>query len=123
MSDDAPILQGMTVSDADPQRLREALEFAFDYRGDVTITCRSRDAPVVGFVYDRVAHPARGEARLRIMPADGSPRLTIPYADIAEVHFSGRDAAAGKSFESWMRRYVRKKLAGEKASIESEPLE
>ncbi len=57
------------------------------------------------------------------MPSDGSPRLTIAYVDIAEIRFSGRDAAAGRSFESWMRNYVRKKLAGEEASIESEPLD
>ena len=123
MSEKQPTLEGMTVTDADPDRLREALEFAFDYRGDVSITSRSRGEPVVGFVYDRVTDTTRGEARLRIMPTDGSPRLTIPYADITEVHFSGRDTAAGRSFESWMKQYVRKKLAGEQASIEAEPMD
>ena len=31
--------------------------------------------------------------------------------------------AAGKSFETWVKKFVSRKLAGESASIESEPLE
>ncbi|MHC4108475.1 MAG: hypothetical protein ACYSTY_10365 [Planctomycetota bacterium] len=123
MSDEQTPIQGLTVDDGEPERLHEALEMAFNYRGDVTIRCRSLPEPVEGFVYDRVAADGPGEPRLRIMPADGSPRLTIPYEDVAEIRFSGRDTAAGKSFESWMRNYVRKKLAGEEATIESEPLD
>jgi hypothetical protein len=37
--------------------------------------------------------------------------------------FTGKDAAAGKTWENWMRRYAEKKLKGEAADIESETLD
>jgi len=36
------------------------------------------------------------------------------------LEFSGRDTAAGKSWENWLRKYAQKKVAGEIASIESD---
>ena len=123
MTDDEVTLEGLTADPSDPERLREALEHAFHYRGDVTIRCRWRAEPIEGYVYDRLVRPAMSDSKLRIMPADGSPRVTVAYSDITEIRFTGRDTAAGKSFESWMKKYVSKKLAGEEASIASEPLE
>ena len=38
----------------------------------------------------------------------------MAYGDIASLAFSGRDTAAGKSFEAWMKKYAEKKAAGEK---------
>ena len=123
MSDDNGSVTGVVVDDSDPVLLSEAIEQAFGYRGDVTVVCRSRTEPIVGYLYDRVVRPTLAESKLRIMPADGSPRLTIAYDDVAEVRFSGRDTAAGRSFDSWMKKYVKKKLAGERADIESESLD
>jgi hypothetical protein len=37
----------------------------------------------------------------------------ISYADIAAVQFSGRDTAAGKTFDAWVKKYWEKKAAGE----------
>ena len=39
----------------------------------------------------------------------------IAYSDIAALAFTGRDTAAGKSWEAWVKKYVEKKAAGEKA--------
>ena len=49
--------------------------------------------------------------------------MTVAYDDIAELRFTGRDTAAGKSFDTWMKKYVTKKLAGEAANIEADPLD
>jgi hypothetical protein len=57
------------------------------------------------------------------MPRDRDERITVRGDDIARIHFTGRDTAAGKSFETWTKKYVRKKLAGEKANLESEPID
>ena len=57
------------------------------------------------------------------MPQDADGKVEVLYADIARLEFTGRDTAAGKSWESWIKRYVAKKQAGEAASIESESLE
>jgi hypothetical protein len=40
--------------------------------------------------------------------------VTIPYSEIAALQFSGRDTAAGKTFEAWVKKYWEKKAAGEK---------
>jgi hypothetical protein len=47
------------------------------------------------------------------MPATQRTKLTIPYSDIAALAFTGRDTAAGKTFEAWVRKYWEKKAAGE----------
>ena len=57
-----------------------------------------------------------------MLPANADARITVALADIRRLTFSGKDAASGKSWENWLRRYAAKKLAGEAASIESEPL-
>jgi hypothetical protein len=115
--------QGIVIDDSDPQRLARAVELACDYRGDVTITRRSTGESISGFLFDRTAGRAPAESVVRIMPSAGDGRITIPLSDIACLAFSGRDTAEGKSFDTWMKKYVRQKLAGESASIESEPLE
>ena len=115
--------QGLVVDDNDPVALRAAIDLAVDYRGDVTITPRSGGAPIEGYVFDRAAGATPGEDAIRLLPHDGDERVTIRVADVARIGFTGRDAAAGKSFETWMKKYVAKKLAGEQANIESEPLD
>ena len=51
------------------------------------------------------------------------PRVSIPYSDIAALAFSGRDPAAGKSWEAWVRKYWEKKASGETAETEPESLD
>lgn len=120
MSDDV-IVQGLVVRGDEPERLRQALSDAFEYRGDVTIGRRD-GGEVEGFVFDRRDALTLEASSVRLLTADGE-RLSIPYPDIVEVRFSGRDAAAGRSWENWVRRYAEQKLAGEAASIESERLD
>jgi hypothetical protein len=54
------------------------------------------------------------------MPSDQGSRVNIPYSDIAAIAFSGRDTAAGKTFDAWVKKYWEKKAAGEK-NIQIEP--
>jgi len=115
--------QGLRVDDSDPVRLDAALELALNYRGDVTIFRRSDGTPVEGYLYDRKRADDPGKSAVRMIPADGSCRLTIPLEEITEIAFTGRDTASGKSFETWMKKYVEKKSVGERAAIESDPLD
>ena len=114
-------LEGWIPELASDGEIREALEKAFDYRGDVTLT--RRDGSVVeGYLYDRRSAATLQESLVRIMPTPpkGSPagftpaRLNIPYSEVAGLKFSGRDTAAGKTFEAWVKKYWEKKAAGEK---------
>ena len=115
-------LQGWIPDLADENEIREALEKAFDYRGDVTLT-RKDGSQVEGYIFDRKQAATLASSLVRILPADGSPRQSISFADIASLRFSGRDTAAGKSWEAWVRKYWEKKRTGEAAAIEPESLE
>ena len=115
-------LQGWIPDLASEEEIREALEKAFDYRGDVRLT-RKDGSAVEGYIYDRRRGETLQSSLVRILPADGTPRQSIPFSDIANLVFSGRDTAAGKSWESWVRKYWEKKDAGETAAIEPEALD
>jgi hypothetical protein len=113
-------LQGSIPAMASPQEREAALNQAFDYRGDVTITlCDNRR--IEGYIFDR---RGRGDdACVRLMPVDSDERLTVKYGDIKALEFSGRDTAAGKSWETWVKNYNEKKARGEAANLHPESLE
>lgn len=121
-------LQGLVATRDDERALLTALEQAFDYRGDVTLTLTTNNA-VTGYIFDRRLapnpSPTLAASTLRIMPAPPHPRagekLTIPFADIARVEFTGKDAAHGKTFETWVKKFTESRLAGQRAAIDNEP--
>jgi hypothetical protein len=120
-------LEGSVPSLANEEDLRKALEQAFDYRGDVSIT-RKDGAKIEGYIFDRGVDRNKGAGLadnfVRLLPKDGSPKIKISYAEIAALAFTGRDMAAGKSWENWVRQYWEKKTAGEKEiSLQPEKLE
>ena len=116
-------IQGWVPELAGEAELRDALEKAFDYRGDVTIT-RKDGTKVEGYIFDRRNGATLAESIVRVIPQNSRERISIPYCDIAALSFSGRDTAAGKSWEAWVRKYWEKKAAGEKhIALEPEALE
>jgi hypothetical protein len=106
-------LEGWVPELASKNDLQAALEHAFDYRGDVVIT-RKDGSQVEGYVFDRRAGETLFNSVVRVLPRDGSPKVSIYYADIARLAFTGRDMAAGKSWETWVRQYWEKKSGGRK---------
>ena len=116
-------VEGWVPELASERDLLAALETAFDYRGDVSIT--RRDGSVVeGYIFDRRHAGTLAQSVVRVIPRDSHQKLTIPYGDIAALAFTGRDTAAGKSWEAWVRKYWEKKSAGESGiAIEPEALD
>jgi hypothetical protein len=112
-------LEGWVPELASDAEVREALEKAFDYRGDITIT-RKDGSKVEGYLYDRRTGATLAESVVRLMPNNGAGRLNVAYSDIAALAFTGRDTAAGKTFDAWVKKYWEKKAAGEK-NIQIEP--
>jgi len=112
-------LEGCIPELASEDEIREALEKAFDYRGDVTIT-RKDGSKVEGYIFDRRTGKTLLDSVVRLFPKESNQKISIPYADIAALAFTGRDTAAGKSFEAWTRKYWEKRTAGEK-NIELKP--
>jgi hypothetical protein len=116
-------MEGWIPELATEAELRDALEKAFDYRGDVTIT-RKDGSRVEGYVFDRRSGATLDASVVRLIPQNSSQKISIAYSDIAALAFSGRDTAAGKSWEAWVRKYWERKATGERGiALEPETLE
>ena len=116
-------VQGWVPKLATEEELRIALEKAFDYRGDVTLTLQD-GSKIEGYIFDRVTGNSLGTSFVRVMPRDDFQKRKIAYADIAALAFTGKDTAAGKSWEAWVRKYWKKKASGQGVlSLEPESLE
>src|SRR5581483_4962435 len=114
-------LQGWVPELASDEELRAALEQAFDYRGDVLIT-RKDGSKIEGYIFDRRNGRTLADSLVRIISQDNQ-KTSVSYSDIAALAFTGRDMAAGKSWETWVRQYWQKKMAGESISLHPEKLE
>lgn len=116
-------LEGWIPQLATDDEIRAALEKAFDYRGDITIT-RKDGSKIEGYLFDRRTAATLKDSVVRLYPKDSNEKVAISYADIAALAFTGRDTAAGKSWEAWMKKYAAKKAAGEKdLSLHPDPLD
>lgn len=116
-------LQGWIPHLATEADIRAVIEKAFDYRGDVTITRRD-GSQLTGYLFDRRAGKTLNDSVIRFILATGTDRPAIPYSDVAGLAFTGRDTAAGKSYEAWVKKYWESRANGEKnISIEPESLE
>jgi len=116
-------LEGWIPALASDDEIRVALEKAFDYRGDVTIT-RKDGSKIEGYLFDRRTAATLKDSVVRLYPRNSNEKISICYADIGALGFTGRDTAAGKSWEAWMKKYAAKKAAGEtNIALEPEPLD
>ncbi|MBI2218190.1 MAG: hypothetical protein HYU51_12910 [Candidatus Rokubacteria bacterium] len=97
MGDDS--LQGWAPEPRDADELAHVVDMAFDYRGDVTIVLRD-GTERVGYLFNRSRE--RGQAQL-LEPAAAGP-VTVRYADIRTIRFTGKDPASGKSYAAWLER-------------------
>ncbi len=105
-------LEGTLWEIATVEELRAGLEQAFDYRGDITITRRD-GSKLAGYVFDRRTGTTLADSTVRVIPNNERRKVSVPYSDIAALEFTGRDTAAGKSWEAWVKKYLEKKAAGE----------
>ena len=76
----------------------EAIDKAFDYRGDVTLTLLNET--VEGYMFNRDARAVPPRVEVFIKGSD-EPRI-IPYADNTAIAFTGKDTADGKSWDAWV---------------------
>lgn len=108
-----------SVPESDRKR---AFDEAFDYRGDITLTLTD-GSRVECYLFDRRTGATLADSVVRVMESGGGEKRSISYSQIARLEFTGKDTAAGKTWENWVKRYVEKRLAGEQANIESEVLD
>src|SRR5690242_19737037 len=88
-------LEGWIPAVATDEELRIALEKAFGYRGDVTLTLKD-GRRVEGYIFDRTSGATLAESVVRIFPKDSEQKLAVPYDQIVRLEFTGQDTAAGK---------------------------
>ena len=103
-----PAVQGARYEASDANQFLCVLRAAIDYRGDVTLHRRD-GATITGYLYDGAELDDPASARVRILPDDGSERLTVAVADLRALEFSGRDTALGRSFDTWVKKWVKDK--------------
>ena len=106
-------LEGWIPELASEDDLRQALEKAFDYRGDVTITTKSGER-IEAYIFDRSTGATLAECFVKYFSPKSPNKLKLSYADIARLEFTGKDRAAGKHWEDWLKAYNERKAAGER---------
>jgi hypothetical protein len=105
-------LEGWIPEFATDDEIRAALEKAFDYRGDVTITLKSGEK-VEAYIFNRSTGGSLADSWVQYFSPNAPDKRKLSYAEIARLEFSGKDRAAGKHWEDWVKAYNEKKAAGE----------
>jgi len=105
-------LEGWVPALVGDDELREALEKAFDYRGDVTLTLKNGER-IEAYIFNRHTGPTLVESWVQYFTPAAAEKRKVSYAEIARIEFSGKDRAAGKHWEDWVKKYNEKKAAGE----------
>jgi len=106
-------LEGFIPTLATDDEVRAALEKAFDYRGDVTLTLKSGEV-IEAYVFNRLNGATLADSYVQYFTPKAPEKRKVSYAEIARLEFSGKDRAAGKHWEDWVKAYNEKKAAGEK---------
>jgi hypothetical protein len=106
-------LEGWIPELASDDDVRNALEKAFDYRGDVTITTKAGKR-IEAFIFNRRTGATLADSYVQYFEPNVNGKQKLSYADIARLEFTGKDRAAGKHWEDWVKAYNERKAAGEK---------
>jgi hypothetical protein len=106
-------LEGWIPELADEKSLKDALEKALDYRGDITITLKNGDR-IEAFVFNCLTGATLADSFVHYYTPAAPEKRRVSYTEIARLEFSGKDRAAGKHWEDWVKKYNEKKAAGEK---------
>jgi hypothetical protein len=115
-------LEGWIPELANEDALKSALEKAFDYRGDVTITLKSGER-IEAYIFNRQTGTTLADSYVQYFTPSAPEKRKVSYAQIARLEFSGKDRAAGKHWEDWVKAYTEKKAAGETYALHPESLE
>jgi hypothetical protein len=106
-------LEGWVPELASDEDLKNALEKAFDYRGDVMLTTKSGEK-IEAYIFNRTTGATLAESWVQYFTPKSNDKLKVSYAEIARLEFSGKDRAAGKHWEDWVKAHGDRKAAGEK---------
>ena len=80
---------------------------------DVTITLKNGER-IEAFIFNRFTGATLADSWVQYFRPNAPEKRKLSYAEIARLEFSGKDRAAGKHWEDWVKAYNEKKAAGEK---------
>src|SRR5580658_10387231 len=106
-------LEGWIPELASDEEVHQALEKAFDYRGDITITLKSGEK-IEAYIFNRQTGATLADSFVQYYTPSATDKRKLSYDQLARLEFSGKDRAAGKHWEDWVKAYKEKKAAGEK---------
>jgi hypothetical protein len=106
-------LEGWVPQLASEEDVRVALEKAFDYRGDISLTLKNGEH-VEAYIFNRHTGSGLADSYVQYFASNAPDKRKVSYAEIARIEFTGKDRAAGKHWEAWLQKYAEKKAAGEK---------
>ena len=106
-------LEGWVPALASEEELKAALEKAFDYRGDITLTLQSGET-IEAYIFNRSTAATLADSWVQYFTPNAPEKRKVSYAEIARLEFTGKDRAAGKHWEDWVKAYNERKASGEK---------
>ena len=110
-------LQGAVFTIHSETERVEAIDKAFDYRGDVTLTLVN--GTLECFIFNR--DPKASPPRIEVFVNGNEEAQVIPYADILAIAFTGKDPADGKSWAAWVaKKDTERKAEAERIKAEVE---
>ena len=105
-------LEGWAPAISSDGDLQMVLAKALDYRGDVTLTLKSGER-IEAFIFNCHTGATLAESWAQYYTPSAPEKRKVGCAEIARIEFSGKDRAAGKHWEDWVKAYNEKKAAGE----------
>lgn len=85
--------------------IEKQIDAAYDFRGHVTITLKGGQS-FVGYIFNReFANPKASEQHyIDVIPKDSDERRRIPISLLERIDITGKDYAAGNSFEDYLKK-------------------
>lgn len=111
-------LEGWTPEAGGELSLAQIVDLAFDYRGNVTLVMQD-GTERAGYIFNRDARAT--EPFLQMLDEEGKGPITLSYAQVRTIRFSGRDTAAGTSWKAWVDRREAAKRAGAVSASDPDP--
>ncbi|MFQ5933654.1 MAG: hypothetical protein ACE5KI_03320 [Dehalococcoidia bacterium] len=87
--------------------LDRIIDLAHDYRGNTTIV-KTDGTKVDGYIFNRNGDVS--EPYIEYFDLAGAGPFTLLYSEIENILFTGKDTAAGKSYEAWLERKKKEKI-------------
>ena len=69
---------------------------------------------IEAYIFNRQTGATLADSYVQYFAPNVATKQKLSYADIARLEFSGKDRAAGKHWEDWVKAYNERKAAGEK---------